>query len=96
MATMKKIAWLVEKWSVVALVAEAAVKIPIGLALLALAAWIVWNWGNSLIADFVAACIAYHGGNLAIGALAGFVRQAPHDGPSKQARQRRPGISGRR
>ena len=93
---MKKIAWLVERWSVIALVAEASVKIPVGLALLALAAWIVRNWGDAIIADLFAAWIAYHGGNLSIGALAGFIPQAPRDDALTRKVQRRSGTSGKR
>jgi hypothetical protein len=74
---MNIIARLVEGWSTIALLAQAAVKIPCGLALFALAGWIVWKAGDLLLADLLAAWVAYHGGRLTFGSLEGFVGRAP-------------------
>jgi hypothetical protein len=60
------------------------------------AAGMVWNWGDSLIADFIAACIAYRGGELSIGALVGFVERPSRDDVSKHYIPGRSGISGMR
>jgi hypothetical protein len=62
----------VENWSLIALLAECSVKVPFGLALLALAAYIIWWWGNIPLFDILALYLAYHGGNYAFGSLAGF------------------------
>jgi hypothetical protein len=41
----------------------------LGLALLALAAGIIWNWGDIVIADLFAAWLVYHGCKLSIGSF---------------------------
>jgi hypothetical protein len=70
---MNILAKFVSGWSVVALTMRAVVYVPCGLVLLAVAARLVWLWGDSVVADVVAAWIAYHGGRLAFGSLEGFV-----------------------
>jgi hypothetical protein len=63
---------------------RAAVYVPCGLVLLAAAARIVWVFGDSIIADVLAAWIAYHGGRLAFGTLEGFIsppQQKTRTGP---------------
>jgi hypothetical protein len=64
---------IVGAWSIVALTMKAAAKIPCGLALFAVSAWLVWETGADLFFDLVAAWIAYNGGRLVFGSLEGFV-----------------------
>jgi hypothetical protein len=93
---MNIIARLVGGWSIIALLAQAAVKIPCGLALFALAGWIAWKAGDLLLADVFAAWVAYHGGRLTFGSLEGFVGGAPQSDLSTRKAQQRSRISGMR
>jgi hypothetical protein len=79
---MKVLAKFVGAWSVVALTMKAAVYVPCGLVLLAVAARLVWIWADSIVADVVAAWIAYHGGRLVFGSLEGFVIPPQHKNPA--------------
>jgi hypothetical protein len=87
---MKSLAKFVSAWSVVALTMKAAVYVPCGLILLAVAARVVWLFGDSIIADVLAAWIAYHGGRLSFGSLEGFVT------PQQQKNRAAPDIPQRR
>jgi hypothetical protein len=79
---MKVLAKLVGAWSVIGLTMRAAVYVPCGLVLLAMAARLVWLWADSIVADVVAAWIAYHGGRLAFGSLEGFVSPPQQKNPA--------------
>jgi len=80
----------------VALVGQAAVKIPCGLALFALAGWIVWKAGDIVIADLFAAWLAYDGGTLVFGSLEGFVSREPQNNPPTREGLRRSNIPQKR
>jgi hypothetical protein len=79
---MKVLVKLVGAWSVIGLTMRAAVYVPCGLVLLAMAARLVWLWADSIVADVVAAWIAYHGGRLVFGSLEGFVTSPQQTNPA--------------
>jgi hypothetical protein len=90
---MKFIEKFVRTWTIAALSVQAAVLIPCGLALLALAARIVWLFSAHIVADVIAAWIAFHGVMFVVGALAAFASAAP---AKKRAAQKIPKRSRRR
>ncbi len=85
---------LVEVWFAVTLITRALVSVPFGLALLALAGWIVWRAGSHWYLDLFAAWLAFQGSALVVGSLAGFVTGPNLKDPSARAALRRSGMLG--
>jgi len=58
---MKTIRRLVKVWEFVILLAVTAIIIPLGLAFLLAAGWLVWRAGDYWFVDLPAACLAWFG-----------------------------------
>ena len=101
---MKTIRRLVKVWEFVTLLVVAAISIPLGLALLLAAGWLVWYAGDDWFADVFAACLTWSGGTLILVPLAQLAgqpkdkqRAAPNaPGRIGYPRQREPRHEGRR
>jgi hypothetical protein len=71
----------VKAWFVIAMVARASISIPVGLALLVAAGWLVWRAGDSWIVDLLSAWLAYCGGTLIFSSLAEFTGETGNKEP---------------
>ena len=76
---------VIQAWFFVAMVARAAVYVPLGLLLLALAFVVARASGGNWFFLLIAAWIGYHGGNFVFGSLAGFAGAPKSDEPGRAA-----------
>jgi hypothetical protein len=76
---------VIQGWFFVAMVARAAVYVPVGVFLLWLAVSIVTVSDGNPFLLLIAAWIGYHGGNFVFGSLAGFGGAPKSDEPGRAA-----------
>jgi hypothetical protein len=76
---------IIRGWFFVAMVARAAVYVPLGVFLLVIAFYIAQDSDGSWVLLLIAAWIAYHGGNFVFKSLAGFAGTPKSDEPGRAA-----------
>jgi len=88
--------WIVEAWILVAMIARAAVYLPVGLFLCWLALIVFRVSGGNFFLVLIGLWITYHAGDFICKALAGFAGAPKISEPSARAALRRAGMLGKR